>query len=163
MNATRDLNWHERQFVALVVGGLPSFFLGWFAAFGLSDHLLRAVDVLEVLRGGLWCGLFPMGVACLWPKFWLGPTLAFLSGLILAANVLQSAGTSVLGVVNWAGVTLSPVVAERWEPIAAVSSSSQTLCWMAAIALWLGGGVSLLRINTKQGNWLRRWQAWMEE
>lgn len=164
MNSSRELSWHERHFVALVVAGLPLLLLGWLvgAWSAKASHLLSTPNVGAVLEGGLRCAVIPVLLALFLPRKWLLLALAFVLGFSLAMYQVRTAGFAIGAWLELPLAALSPVtgeirVAGEWWP-----PSNADLPWMVAIALWLSGLAALLRRGFQQRGWMRRWQAWME-
>lgn len=150
MNPMRELVWHERQFVALVVGGIPACFIGFLLGLWGNGIGGRELDLATVLLRGGYCSVFPVILACLMPRVWLPPVLTYLIGFSMGFG--SSDGFAMLP-----KIVMAPV---HWfegrHMMIPPPASHPDLPWILGLALWLAGLVSILRRSPRVAAMLRR-------
>ena len=138
MNPMRELTWQERQFVALVVGGIPALIIGLnlgLLGIGIGG---RELDLGTVLLRGAYCAVFPIFLACLMPRYWVLPAMAYLIGFNMSFGIAD-------GFAGFAELIMAPA---RWiegKRVSIPPSSHPDRLWIFGIALWLTGLVAILR------------------
>lgn len=144
MNPLRELTWHERHFVALMVGGVPAFVIGYLL--GLYGYEIggQKADLSVVLMRGGYCAVFPVILACLAPRSWLLPSLTYAAGFSVG---IISVSTAVDGIGMLSHLCLAPFYAITGEhlPPHHQAPSHSDLPWTIGIALWLAALTSILR------------------
>ena len=150
MNPMRELAWHERQFVALVVGGIPACILGFLLGLWGNGMGGRELDLATVLLRDGYCSLFPVILACLMPRVWLPPVLTYLIGFSMGFG-------SVDGFAMLPKIIMAPV---HWfegrHTMIPPPASHPDLPWILGLALWLAGLASILRRSPRIAAMLRR-------
>lgn len=150
MNPMRELAWHERQFVALVIGGIPACILGFFLGLWGNEIGGRELDPGTVLMRGGYCSVFPVIFAWLMPRAWISPVLTYLIGFSMGFGLAD-------GFAVFAELVLAPV---RWMEGKSIhlsqAPSHPDLPWILGLALWLAGLGSLLRRSSRAAAMLRR-------
>ncbi len=152
MNPMRELAWHERQFVALVIGGLPACIIGFF--FGLWGNEIggRELDPGTVLLRGGYCSVFPVILAWIIPRAWIPLALTYAVGFCMGFGFLFSEGLRGLG-----ELIVTPVYwLEGKRIIASPPSNHPDLPWILGLAFWLSGLTSILRRSFRFTAMLRR-------
>jgi hypothetical protein len=150
MNPMRELAWHERQFVALVVGGIPAFIMGFLLGLWGNGMGGRELDLGTVLLRGGYCSVLPVILACLMPRSWIPPVLTYLVGFSMGFS--SSDGFAML-----AEIIVAPVYwFEGKHRIPPPPPSHPDLPWILGLALWLAGLASILRRSPRFAAMLRR-------
>lgn len=150
MNPMRKLAWQERQFVALLVGGIPACIIGFFLGLWGNGMGGRELDFGTVLLRGSFCSVFPVILACLMPHSWIPPVLTYLIGFSVGFG--SSDGFAML-----AEIIVAPVYwFEGKHMIASPPLSHPDLPWILGLALWLAGLASILRRSPRFAAMLRR-------
>lgn len=150
MNPMRELAWHERQFVALVVGGIPACLIGFLLGLWGNGMGGRELDLGTVLLRGGYCSVFPVILACLMPRCWIPPVLTYFIGFSMGFG--SSDGFAML-----AEIIMAPVhLFEGKRVITLPPPSHPDLPWILGLALWLAGLASILRRSPRFAAMLRR-------
>jgi hypothetical protein len=150
MNPMRELAWHERQFVALVVGGIPACIIGFLLGLWGNGMGGRECDLGTVLLRVGYCSVFPVILACLMPRSWIPPVLIYFIGFSMGFG--SSDGFAML-----AEIIVAPVYwFEDKRMITPPPPSHPDLPWILGLALWLAGLASLLRRSPRFAAILRR-------
>ncbi|MFC5456582.1 hypothetical protein [Prosthecobacter fluviatilis] len=148
----RELAWHERQFVALVVGGVPAGIAGFFLGLWGNGIGGRVLDLSTVLLRGGYCSVFPVLLACLMPRSWIPPAMTYLIGFSLGFR--SSDGFAML-----ADIIVAPVHwLEGRHTMMRPPPLHPDLPWILGLALWLAGLASLLRRSRRFVAMLRRFE-----
>ncbi|MHB1081934.1 MAG: hypothetical protein ACYC67_21270 [Prosthecobacter sp.] len=146
----RELAWHERQFVALVVGGIPACIIGFLLGLWGNGMGGRECDLGTVLLRVGYCSVFPVILACLMPRSWIPPVLTYFIGFSMGFG--SSDGFAML-----AEIIVAPVYwFEDKRMITPPPPSHPDLPWILGLALWLAGLASLLRRSPRFAAILRR-------
>jgi hypothetical protein len=139
MNPMRELAWHERQFVALVVAGIPACLIGFLLGLWGNGMGGRELDLGTVLLRGGYCSVA-----------WIPPVLTYLLGFSMGFG--SSDGFAML-----AEIIMAPVYwFEGKHRIPSPPPSHPDLPWILGLALWLAGLASILRRSPRFAAMLRR-------
>lgn len=146
----REFTWHERQFVALVIGGIPALIIGLILGFWGTGIGGREIDLSTVLLRGAYCSIFPTLLSFLTPRSWGLPALAYLFGFSMSfgiPDVFKVLPELIMIPVRWM---------EGKRMINSPPHAHPDLPWILGIALWLAGLVSILRQSNRFVAWIRR-------
>ena len=150
MNPMRELAWHERQFVTLVIGGIPACILGFFLGLWGNEIGGRELDPGSVLLRGAYCSVFPVILAWLMPRAWVAPVLTYLTGFSMGSGL--AGGFAVIP-----ELIRAPV---RWMEgksiILSQPAEHPDLPWILGLTLWLAGLVAILRRSSRFAVMVRR-------
>ena len=151
----RELAWHERQIVALIVGGIPAFVIGY--VFGLYGYDIggHKADLAAVLLRGGYCAVIPVIVAGLAPRSWLLPSLAYLAGFSFGITNVSAVADGVRVLPELFLTSINALTGEH-PPAHRRLPSHTDLPWMIGIALWLAGLTSILRRRRRFAATIRR-------
>lgn len=155
MNPMRELAWHERHFVALVVLGIPSFVIGRILGFSGCEIGGQQADLAAVLMRGGYCAVFPVILACLAPRSWPLPSLMYAFGFAIGVKSALSLAAGAGMLLELGLAPLYAIAGERLPPLSQAPSCPD-LPWSIGIALWLAGLMSILRRNIRFAAFIRR-------